>query len=205
MTALSRALFDARDEGEILRLATGPHSRRRAIQRRSRIPEGGRRPRPQSEDRATPYPRPSDRTVRKLAGRDGPVTVPGSPWSRALGLRGLEGLHGYLVVTSHCRPTEAERSLLATLVRHTAAALSVVYAHRRVDARTRWKCTGSRRNAQPSNSSWSPSSPSWDTSEAVHALMTDAAASGGGEEAVTRALHGSSPDSPRWSRTASVA
>jgi hypothetical protein len=48
-----------------------------------------------------------------------------------LALHGPGGLHGYLVVTSRSRPTEAQHFLLATLVRLTAAALSVAVAHRR--------------------------------------------------------------------------
>ncbi|WP_313884315.1 hypothetical protein [Streptomyces cynarae] len=130
LVALSRALFDTPDEGEILRLAmdyvaaAGPYSAEAGYLK--------------VDDDLVPSPRNGeihapavDCRVRELAGQDGPVTVPGWPWGRALGLRGLERLHGYLVVTSRSRPTEAEYSLLVTLVRHTAAALSVAFAHRR--------------------------------------------------------------------------
>ncbi|CAM5397877.1 hypothetical protein SALBM311S_10569 [Streptomyces alboniger] len=130
-----------------------------------------------------------DRKVRELAGKDGPVAVPGRRWGRALGLRGREGLHGYLVVTSRSRPTEAERSLLATLVRHTAAALSVAFADRRQreDALELHRLKEERTALQRQLISVAAE---LGYQRAVHALMVDVAASGGGEEAVTRALHG---------------
>lgn len=130
-----------------------------------------------------------DRRVRELGGQDGPVTVPGLPWGRALGLRGPEGVHGYLVVTSRSRPTEAERSLLATLVRHTAAALSFAFIHRRQREnglelhRLREERTALQRQLISVVAELG-------YQRAVHALMADVAASGGGEEAITRALHG---------------
>lgn len=188
LTALSRALFDARDEGEILRLAmdhtaaAGPYSAEAGYLR----VDGDLVPSPRTGRIHTPA---VDRTVRELAGQDGPVVLPGRLWSRALGLRGPEGLHGYLVVTSHSRPTEAERSLLATLVRHTAAALSVAYAHRRrrEDALELHRLKEERTTLQQQLVSVVAE---LGYQQAVHALMTDAAASGGGAEAVTRALHG---------------
>ncbi|PWI11272.1 transcriptional regulator [Streptomyces sp. NWU339] len=188
LMALSRALFDTRDEGEILRLAmdhiaaAGPYSAEAGYLRA----DGDLVPSPrvgQIHDLAV------DRRVRELAGQDGPVTVPGRPWGRALGLRGREGLHGYLVVTSRSRPTEAERSLLATLVRHTAAALSVAFAHRRQreDALELHRLRAERTALQRQLISVVAE---LGYLRAVHALMVDIAASGGGEEAITRALHG---------------
>ncbi|MFB7328398.1 PucR family transcriptional regulator [Streptomyces sp. NPDC056190] len=187
LVALSRALFDTPDEGEILRLAmahivaAGPYSAEAGY-----LKVGGD---------LVPSPRNGQthalavgRRVRELAGQDGNVTVAGRPWGRALGLRGPEGLHGYLVVTSRSRPTEAERSLLAMLVRHTAAALSVSFAHRRQreDAlelrRLREERTALQRQLISVVAELG-------YERAVHALMADVAASGGGEEGVTRALH----------------
>ena len=127
--------------------------------------------------------------MRELAGQDGPVAVPGRPWGRALGLRGPDRLHGYLVVTSRSRPTEAEYCLLLMLVRHAAAALSVAFAHRRQrqDAlelhRLREQRTTLQRQLIHVTAELG-------YQRAVHALMADVAASGGGEEAITRALHG---------------
>ncbi|WP_320784492.1 PucR family transcriptional regulator [Streptomyces sp. CRN 30] len=187
LVALSRALFDTWDEGETLRVAmdhiaaAGPYSVEAGY-----LKVGGD---------LVPSPRNGQmhalavgRKVRELAGQDGDVTVPGRPWGRALGLRGPEGLHGYLVVTSRSRPTEAERSLLATLVRHTAAALSVAFAHRRrrEDAQELHQLREERTALQRQLISVVAE---LGYERAVHALMADVAASGGGEEAVTRALH----------------
>ncbi|AOR36900.1 transcriptional regulator [Streptomyces fodineus] len=188
LVALSRAQFDAPDEGEILRLAmdhivaAGPYSAEAGY-----LKVGGD---------LVPSPRNGQthalavgRRVRELAGQDGNVTVAGKPWGRALGLRGPGELHGYLVVTSRSRPTGAERSLLAMLVRHTAAALSVAFAHRRQreDAlelhRLREERTALQRQLISVVAELG-------YERAVHALMAGVAASGGGEEAVTRALHG---------------
>lgn len=187
LMALSRALFDTRDEGEILRLAmdhiaaAGPYNAEAGYLR----VDGELVPRPRDgQIRASAV----DRRVRELNGQDGPVTVPGRSWGWALGLRGLERLHGYLVVTSRSRPTEAERSLLATLVRHTAAALSVAFAHRRQreDALELHRLRDERTALQRQLISVVAE---LGYQRAVHALMADVAASSGGEEAITRALH----------------
>ncbi|MFF7381844.1 helix-turn-helix domain-containing protein [Streptomyces griseoluteus] len=188
LMVLSRALFDAPDEGEILRLAmdhiaaAGPYSAEAGY-----LTVGGDLV-PSARNGRT-HASAVGRRVRELAGQDGPVAVPGSPWGRAMGLRGLEGLHGYLVVTSRSRPTEAERSLLTTLVAHTAAALSVVFAHRRryEDAlelrRLREERTGLQGKLICAVAELG-------YERAVHALLAGVASSSGGEEAVTRALHG---------------
>ena len=188
LMVLSRALFDTPDEGEILRLAmdhvaaAGPYTAEAGY-----LKVGGD---------LVPSPRNGQmhalavgRRVRELAGQDGPVTVPGRPWGRALGLRGLEGLHGYLVVTSRSRPTETERSLLAALVRDTAAALSVAFAHRRrrEDALELHRLRDERTALQRQLISVVAE---LGYERAVHSLMAGVAASGGGEEAVTRVLHG---------------
>ncbi|MER6784961.1 helix-turn-helix domain-containing protein [Streptomyces sp. NPDC000658] len=187
LTALSRALSDAPDEDEILRLAmdhiaaAGPYRAEAGY-----LKVGGD---------LVPSPRNGrthasalGRRVRDLAGRDGPVTVPGRPWGRALGLRGLEGLHGYLVVTSRSRPSEADRSLLATIVRHTAAALSLAFAHhrQREDALELHRLRDERTTLQRQLISVVAE---LGYERAVHSLMADVAASSGGEEAITRALH----------------
>ncbi|MDK9495919.1 helix-turn-helix domain-containing protein [Streptomyces katrae] len=187
LVLLSGALFDTLDEVEILRLAmdhvaaAGPYSAEAGYLRVDGDLVRCRRGR-RADASAV------DRRVRELTGRDGPVTVPGKPWGRALGLRGHEGLHGYLVVTSRSRPSEAEGSLLATLVRHTAAALSVASAHRRrrEDALELHLLREERTALQEQLVTVAAE---LGYQRAVHALMADVAASGGGEEAVTRALH----------------
>ncbi|MET9897382.1 helix-turn-helix domain-containing protein [Streptomyces sp. NPDC006446] len=187
LMVLSRALFDTPDEGEILRLAmdhiaaAGPYSAEAGYLK----VDGDLVPSPRN---GQTHASAVGRRVRELAGQDGPVTVPGRPWGRALGLRGLERLHGYLVVTSRSRPTEAERSLLATLVRHTAAALSVAFAHRgqREDILELHRLRDERAALQRQLISVVAE---LGYQRAVHGLMADVAASSGGEEAITRALH----------------
>ncbi|MFG2306943.1 PucR family transcriptional regulator [Actinacidiphila glaucinigra] len=188
LMALSRALFDTRDEGEILRLAmdgiatAGPYSAEAGYLR----VDGDLVPNPRNgQIHAVAV----DRKVRELAGQDGPVTVPDRCWGQALGLRGHEGLLGYLVVTSRSQPTDAERSLLATLVRHAAAALSVAFEYRchRQDAVELHRLREERTALQQQLTSV-VAELGWQ--RAVHAIMTEVAGSGGGEKAVTRALHG---------------
>jgi sugar diacid utilization regulator len=184
---LSRTLFDTPDEGEILRLAmdhiaaAGPYSAEAGYLE----VDGDLVPGPRNRQT---HASAVNRRVRELAGQDGPVTVPGRPWGRALGLRGLDRLHGYLVVTSRSRPTEAERSLLATLVRHTAAALSVAFAYRRQreDALELHRLRDERTALQRQLISVVAE---LRYQRAVHALMADVTASSGGEDAITRALH----------------
>ncbi|MET7480418.1 helix-turn-helix domain-containing protein [Streptomyces sp. NPDC005648] len=187
LVALSHALFDTRDEGEILLLAmehivaAGPYSAAAGYLKvgSDLVP---------SPRNGQTHASAMGRRVLELAGQDGNVSVAGRPWGRALGLRGAGGLLGYLVVTSRSRPTEAERSLLATLVRHTAAALSVAFAHRRQreDALELHRLRAEHTTLQRQLISVVAE---LGYQRAVHALMADVAASGGGEEAVTRALH----------------
>ncbi|MFD6493796.1 PucR family transcriptional regulator [Streptomyces sp. NPDC059944] len=128
------------------------------------------------------------RGVRELAGQDGPVTVPGRPGGRALGLRGLEGLRGYLVVTSCARPTEADQSLLAKIVQQTAAALSVAFARRR-QREDAVKLHRLRDEHAVLQRQLVCVAAELEYQRAVQSLMADVAASSGGEEAITRALH----------------
>ncbi|MFD6278047.1 PucR family transcriptional regulator [Streptomyces sp. NPDC060209] len=187
LTVLSCTLFGTPDESEILRLAMdhiaaiGPYSAEAGYLEA----DGDLVPSPRNRQK---HALAMDRRVRELAGQDGPVTVPGRPWGQALGLRGLEALHGYLVVTSRSRPTEAQRSLLATLVLHTAAALSVAVAHRRrrEDALELHRLREERAALQRQLITVVAE---LTYQRAVHALMVDVAAAGSGEEAVTRALH----------------
>ncbi|MCF3960100.1 PucR family transcriptional regulator [Streptomyces fuscigenes] len=187
LAALSRALLDTRDEGEILRLAmdhigvAGPYSA-----------EAGYL---QVDDYLVPGPRcerarPAvlDPRVRELDGQDGPVAVPGRTWCWALGLRGTEGLRGYLVVGARSRPTEADYSALTMLVRDAACALSLAFLRRRRrdDAAELYRLREERSCLQRQLTSVAAD---LGHARALHALMSDFAASGGGEEAVTRGLH----------------
>ncbi|MGW2689229.1 PucR family transcriptional regulator [Streptomyces sp. NPDC001414] len=184
---LSRALFDTPDENEILRLAMDHVAAAGPYRAEAGYLEVGGGLVPSPRCRKT-HASAVGRRVRELAGRDGPVSVPGSPWGRALALRGLEGLRGYLVVTSRLRPSEAERSSLAALVRYTAAALSVAFARRRQreDALELYRLRGERTALQGQLIAVTAEAR---YQRAVYTVMADVAASRGGEEAVTHALH----------------
>ncbi|MEU6804630.1 PucR family transcriptional regulator [Streptomyces neyagawaensis] len=187
LLAVFRALFDTRNEDEILRLAmdhvsaAGPYRAEAGYLRvNGRLvpgPQGG--PDPASV---------VDLTVRELAGRDGTVAVPGRSRGRALALHGPGGLHGYLVVTSRSRPTHAQHVLLATLVRLTAAALSVAVAYRRrqEDALELHRLRRERATLQQRLVSLVVTA---GYQRAVNDALAEAAAAGGGEEAITGALH----------------
>ncbi|MEU2427580.1 helix-turn-helix domain-containing protein [Streptomyces sp. NPDC007851] len=187
LVAFSRALSGAPDEVEILRLAmnhvaaAGPYSAEAGYLKvgGDLVPSPGN-----GQTHASAV----GRRVRELAGQDGDVAFPGRRWGRALGLHGPAGLIGYLVVTSRSRPTEAERHLLTMFVRHTAAALSAAFAHRRQreDARELHRLRAERTALQQQLISVVAD---LGYERAVHAVMADVAASGGGEDAVTRALH----------------
>ncbi|MDI9835126.1 helix-turn-helix domain-containing protein [Streptomyces sp. KAU_LT] len=187
LLAVSRALFDTRDEGEILRLAmdqvpaVGPY---RAEAGYLSV-HGELVPSPPGGPGHAPA---VDRTVRELAGQDGPVAVPGRSRGRALALHGPGGLHGCLVVTSHTRPTRAQHFLLSVLVRLTAVALSVAAAHRRQqeDAAELHRLRDERATLQQRLISLVVET---GQQRAVHQALADVAASGGGEEAIVRALH----------------
>ncbi|MFF9038412.1 PucR family transcriptional regulator [Streptomyces sp. NPDC014892] len=186
LLAAFRTLFDTRNEGEILRLAMGHVSAvgpYRAEAGFLRV-DGHLVPSPQDADHASGV----DRTVRELMGRDGPVAVPGRSRGRALALHGPGGLHGYLVVTSGSRPTHAQHFLLAVLARLTAAALSVAVAHRRQqeDALELHRLRRERAALQQQMISLVVKA---GYQRAVHDALAEAAAAGGGEEAITGALH----------------
>ncbi|GGL68671.1 hypothetical protein GCM10010095_61890 [Streptomyces anthocyanicus] len=188
LTRLSHTLLGTLDAAEILRLAmahveaAGPYSAEAGFVEM----DGDMVPAPAN---GRIHAAAMERRVRELTGQDGPVSVPGRSWGRAFGLRGLQRLHGYLVVTSDSEPTEAERFLLATLVRHTAAALSLAVAHRHQREyavelhRVREERTVLQRQLISVVAEQG-------YQRAVHTLITDVAATGGGEEVVTRALHG---------------
>ncbi|MCL6732303.1 PucR family transcriptional regulator [Streptomyces neyagawaensis] len=187
LLAVLRALFDTRNEGEILRLAmdhvsaVGPYRAEAGYLRVNGqlVPDQQGGPNQASG---------VDRTVRELAGQDGPVAVPGRSGGQALALHGPGGLHGYLVVTSRSRPTHAQHFLLATLVRLTAAALSVAVAHRRQqeDALELHRLRRERATLQQRLVSLAVKA---GYQRAVHDALTEAAAAGGGEETITSALH----------------
>ncbi|MEU5026710.1 helix-turn-helix domain-containing protein [Streptomyces milbemycinicus] len=129
----STALFDSRDETEILHRAmalvgaVGPGRAEAGY-----LMVGGALTRHHATDGADGHPAAAlDDRVRELAGRDGPVRLSGRAWGWAYALREPGGLRGQLVVSAGTLPSEDDRSWLTVLARQTAAALSGAAAHRR--------------------------------------------------------------------------
>jgi sugar diacid utilization regulator len=129
-----------------------------------------------------------DTQVRELAGADGPVALAGRPWGRVFGLRLFGHLLGALVVSSSSKPTDEDQSLLRTLVGFTSAALSLAAAQRRPrgDARELSRLRGEQDAAHRELSTLRSE---LDYQRRVHGTLGEVAASGGGEDGITRALH----------------
>ncbi|MFK4098496.1 PucR family transcriptional regulator [Streptomyces sp. NPDC019531] len=129
-----------------------------------------------------------DRQVRELAEADGPVAFPKQLWGWAFGLRGFGRLLGYLVVSSRLRPGEQDQLLITRLMRLTAAALSLAAAqHREHDnARELDRLRGERATTSQQLDSLRSE---LHQQRIVHETLADVAAQGGGEDAITHALH----------------
>jgi sugar diacid utilization regulator len=130
LLALSHALFDGADEREILGAALahvaalGPYRAEAGLLSNDDSPVG-------VTGSADAVEAEVGVQLRKLAQTDGPVILPERPWCWAFGLRGAGDVLGYLVVSSRVPPGEQGHFLLSTLVRLTAAALSLASARRR--------------------------------------------------------------------------
>ena len=127
---LSMAMFDGRDEGEVLRVALEAvaglcPARAEAGYLRT---EGTWVRAPDPGDDVSG--RSVDEQIRGLRGQDGPVTVPGRAWGRAVALRSPRTTIGYLVVSAPARPDENGRFLIDALARQTSAALTNAAARR---------------------------------------------------------------------------
>ncbi|MEU0971058.1 helix-turn-helix domain-containing protein [Streptomyces sp. NPDC005917] len=187
LLALSHTLFDTEDETEILRLSMshlgglGPY---RA--------EVGYLMVGEDLTRTSPHARCGsgglDLQVRALAGADGPVTLSGRLWSRAFGLRLFGNLMGALVVSSSSVPTEEEKSLLMSLIGFTSVALSLASAQHRRHADTR-ELIRLRSEQDTAHRQLSALRSERDHQRRVDGALDEVAASGGGEDGITRALH----------------
>lgn len=128
LLALSHTLFDGADEREILGLALAHVATLGPFR-----PEVGLL---SNDDELVGAAGSADAVevegqLRRLGQTDGPLVLPGRPWCWAFGLRSSEGVLGYLAVSSRFPPGEQDHFLLSTLVRLTAAALSLAIARRR--------------------------------------------------------------------------
>ena len=69
--------------------------------------------------------------LAELDGADGPVPATGEGWARAVALRSVGGLAGYLVVAADREPTCDQSYLLTILAQQTGCALTNAALHRR--------------------------------------------------------------------------
>jgi len=187
LLVLSHILFASAEQSEIVRLAMrhvsalGPYQAEAGYLATgdglSRIP-----------GRDAGAPTVDDARMKELGEADGRVCLPGRSWDWAFGLRGADGLLGYIVVSSHSGPDEQEHFLLSTLVGLTSAALSLAAtcpAHHE-DAgelnRLRTERDTALRQLDTTRSELH-------LQKTVHETLDRVAARGGGEDAITQALY----------------
>lgn len=135
LMALSSAVFDGRDEYEVMRLAAACVARLGPCRTEAGyLPAGGRLVHCPMGCSATS--RSLDTQIAELGDRDGAVRLPDRVWSWAFALRepgGRAGSRraGYLVVSAQRQPGHDEITLLGLLARQTGAALTGASARRR--------------------------------------------------------------------------
>src|SRR4051794_4624547 len=114
-------------------------------------------------------------------GAPGELTIDAYPWAYALELRSLEGLFGYLVVAGDEAPSEIEQFLLRVLAQQTGIAL----ANARLHARERQ----SAEELRAANAALAYTVAALERSTAIHDRLTQAGASGEGEQGIADAVH----------------
>ncbi|MFC8430494.1 PucR family transcriptional regulator [Streptomyces sp. NPDC057253] len=184
---LSHALFTCAEQREIVRLALrqvsalGPY---RSVAGYLAASDGLTR----VPGHDVGAPAVDDAQLTELGEADGPLSLPALSWNRAFGLRGGDGLLGYLVVSSDSGPDEQGNFLLTTLVGLTSAALSLAAARTplRDDADELGRLRAERDTAvQHVNTMRS----TLRLQRTVHEALARVAARGGGEHAITQALY----------------
>jgi hypothetical protein len=187
LLVLSHALLNCADQSEIVRLAMrhisalGPYNAEAGYLATgdglSRVPGHSAGP-----------PTVDDARMKELGEADGSVSLPERPWNWAFGLRGVGGLLGYIVVSSHRGPDEQGRFLLSTLVGVTSAALSLAAARASQHdeagelSRLRTERDTALRQLDAMRSELH-------LHKTVHETLARVAARGGGEDAITQALY----------------
>ncbi|MDQ0578371.1 DNA-binding PucR family transcriptional regulator [Streptomyces rishiriensis] len=186
LLALSGTLFTCTQQSEIVRLAMrhvsalGPYHAQAGYLATddglSRVP---------GDDAGAPT---VDESLEELGEADGSVSLPDWSWNWAFGLRGVGGLLGYIVVSSHSGPDEQGHVLLSTLVGLTSAAMSLTVtraAHHDNAAelsRLRTERDTALRQLDTMRSKLN-------LQKTVHETLARVAARGGGEDAITQALY----------------
>ena len=184
---LSRTLFTCTEQSEIVRLAMrhvsalGPYHAEAGYLATSdgvsRLP---------GQDAAAPTV--VDARLKELGGADGSVSLPERSWAWAFGLRGAGGPLGYIVVSSHTEPGEQGHFLLSTLVELTSAALSLA-ATRAPHHDNAGELSQIRAERDTALRQLDTLRSELHLQKTVDETLGRVAASGGGEEAITQALH----------------
>jgi hypothetical protein len=118
---LSMRMFEARDEEDILRLASSSvASLGGFVVGAAYLIERGKL----RAALAEPVAGDVDGQVAALEGSEGAISLSAHAWAWAYPLRSRAGLHGYLVLASELEPSEDARFLIKVLVQQTAVAVA---------------------------------------------------------------------------------
>ncbi|WUO09675.1 helix-turn-helix domain-containing protein [Streptomyces sp. NBC_00289] len=184
---LSRTLFTCAEQSEILRLAMrhvsalGPYHADAGY-----LATGDGLARVPGHDAGAPTV--DDAQVEELGEADGSVSLPERSWNWAFGLRGADGLLGYILVSSHSGPDEQGHFLLSTLVGLTSAALSLTVTHAaQHDNAGELSRLGTERDTALRRLDAMRSE--LHLQKTVHETLARVAARDGGEDAITQALY----------------
>ncbi|MGQ4365203.1 PucR family transcriptional regulator [Streptomyces sp. SAS_272] len=187
LLVLSHTLFTCAEQGEIVRLAMrhvsalGPYHAEAGY-----LATGDGLSRVSGHDAGAPAV--DDAQMKELGEADGSVSLPERSWNRAYGLRGTDGLLGYLLVSSHSGPDEQGHFLLTSLVGLTAAALSLA-ATRATQHENAGELSRLRTERDIALRRLDTMRSTLHLQRTVHETLARVAARGGGEDAITQALY----------------
>ncbi|MFD0214887.1 PucR family transcriptional regulator [Streptomyces hirsutus] len=187
LLVLSHTLFTCAEQSEIVRLAMrhvsalGPYHAEAGY-----LATGDGLSRVPSHDAGAPTV--DDARMKELGEADGSVSLPERSWSWAFGLRGVGGLLGYIVVSSHSGPDEQGHFLLSTLVGLTSAAMSLA-ATRPAHHDNAGELSRLRAERDTALRQLDTMRSKLHLQKTVHEALARVAARGGGEDAITQALY----------------
>jgi DNA-binding PucR family transcriptional regulator len=184
---LSMVMSDGRGEPQIVELATSSvaslTSCRPVASLLIRDPEGLRSPHGIPLD----WPELTAR-LTDLDDADGPVTETGSAWARAYALRAVGGHAGHLIIAADTAPSQDKLLLLQMLAQQTGRALTTTTLHHR-ERETASELRTLNAKLAEVNDRLAASVVDLERRRNVHETLSAAAASGAGEEGITKALH----------------
>ncbi|MFD0228524.1 PucR family transcriptional regulator [Streptomyces hirsutus] len=187
LLVLSHTLFACAEQSEIVRLAMrhvsalGPYHAEAGY-----LATGDGLSRVPGHDAGAPTV--DDARMKELGEADGSVSLPERSWNWAFGLRGVGGLLGYIVVSSHSGPDEQGHFLLSTLVGLTSAAMSLA-AMRPAHHDNAGELSRLRAERDTALRQLDTMRSKLHLQKTVHEALARVAARGGGEDAITQALY----------------